>query len=127
MSRVDFGKVYTIEHNVKVKSLGKVNRNSEEALTNQLKLVWANTLGAIQKSFSEVKGKDPVVDSPSIVSHWHRAYQILLSNGFSDEGAREVLKTELQLRQSQHINDNPHNRSEQADGNDSSDNDSDDE
>ena len=36
MSRIDFGKVYTIEHNVKVRSMGKVNRASEGALLYQL-------------------------------------------------------------------------------------------
>lgn len=40
MSRIDFAKVYTIQHNVKVRSLGKVNRLSLHLLLYQFKLIW---------------------------------------------------------------------------------------
>lgn len=45
-SRVNFGKVYTIEHNVKVKSWGMVNRDSMQALLFQFRDVWATMFGA---------------------------------------------------------------------------------
>ena len=40
LSRVNFGKVYTIEHSVKVKSFGMVNKDSMVALLYQFKDVW---------------------------------------------------------------------------------------
>lgn len=39
-SRVNFGKVYTIEHNVKVKSFGNVNRDNLYNLKYQFAAVW---------------------------------------------------------------------------------------
>lgn len=40
MSRINFGKVSTIEHNVKVKSFGMVNRDSMRDLLYQFREVW---------------------------------------------------------------------------------------
>ncbi len=40
MSRRGFGHVHTIAHNLKVKSICKVNRNSEEDLVVQFRIVW---------------------------------------------------------------------------------------
>ena len=44
-SRIDFGEVYTIEHNVKVRSLGTVNPSSMQALLYQFESVWQSTFG----------------------------------------------------------------------------------
>ena len=43
MSRLDFGKVHTIQHNIKVKSFGKVNRDSMSAFQHQWANVWRIT------------------------------------------------------------------------------------
>ena len=40
LSRLDYGKVHTIQHNIKVKSFGKVNPKSMYALINQFGNVW---------------------------------------------------------------------------------------
>ena len=42
MSRIDFGKPQTIQHNLKVKSFGKVNRASMQSLSSQFGEVWLN-------------------------------------------------------------------------------------
>lgn len=42
-SRIDFGKVHTIQHNIKVKSYGKVNEKSMQALQKQFNLCWYAT------------------------------------------------------------------------------------
>jgi hypothetical protein len=39
-SRLDYGKVYTIQHNIKVKSFGKVNPRSMNAMVHQFGNVW---------------------------------------------------------------------------------------
>lgn len=39
-SRIDFGKVHTIQHNIKVKSYGKVNDKSLQALIQQFQNCW---------------------------------------------------------------------------------------
>ncbi|KAK4892809.1 hypothetical protein LTR27_008723 [Elasticomyces elasticus] len=40
MSRIDFGKVHTIQHNIKIKPLGMVHPASMDALTSQFFAVW---------------------------------------------------------------------------------------
>lgn len=44
MSRIDYGRFFTIQHNIKVKSLGKVNRDSEENLLGQFMEVFERGL-----------------------------------------------------------------------------------
>lgn len=43
-SRLDFGKVYTVQHNLKVKAFGLVNQRSIEALINQFRIAWSKEL-----------------------------------------------------------------------------------
>jgi len=52
MSRVNFAKVYTIEHNVKVLDFGYVNQNSLPALESQFHAVWFNQSSRRQGSRS---------------------------------------------------------------------------
>ena len=40
MSRIDFGKIYTIQHNIKVKPFGNVHERSRGALFTQFNNVW---------------------------------------------------------------------------------------
>lgn len=44
MNRLDFGKVHTIQHNIKVRSFGKVHPKSMAALLHQFRSVWAEGL-----------------------------------------------------------------------------------
>ena len=46
MSRIDFGKPHTINHNLKVRSFGQVNNKSMPQLLYQFQLVWSNELKA---------------------------------------------------------------------------------
>lgn len=50
-SRIDFGKVHTIQHNIKVKSYGKVNDRSMQALIQQFNNCWyAPSIGTVPTS-----------------------------------------------------------------------------
>jgi hypothetical protein len=98
MSRIDFGKVYTIEHNVKVRSMGKVNRASEAALLYQLKVVWANTMGiSLTRDSDEKKPSTGITESQlsHSVPEWIDAYNTLIASGWTDARARSVLKSNL--------------------------------
>lgn len=44
MSRIDFGKPHTIHHNLKVRSFGKVHRDSFASLKYQFGEVWQSEL-----------------------------------------------------------------------------------
>lgn len=46
-SRVDFGKVHTIQHNLKTKAFGMVAENDREAFTTQFGNVWKKLLGSV--------------------------------------------------------------------------------
>lgn len=102
MSRIDFGKVYTIEHNVKVRSLGKVNRVSLQPLLYQLKVVWASTMGTLSAPDMEQSKKNHSGTSDSYsVFGWIDAYNTLLANGWTDFQARSVLRSNFQSSQHQ--------------------------
>ena len=89
MSRIDFGKVYTIEHNVKVRSLGKINRSSLQPLLYQMRSVWASSMGIAP---AHETGSYSLVD-------WSYAYNTLLSSGWTDARARAVLRSDFQFIQ----------------------------
>ncbi|KAK3050779.1 hypothetical protein LTR09_008145 [Extremus antarcticus] len=58
-SRVDFGKVHTIQHNIKVRAYGKVNEKSLRALVNQFGNVWkATTTSTPVAGPSSSRGQD---------------------------------------------------------------------
>ena len=62
LSRLDYGNVHTIQHNIKVKAFGKVNPKSMFALTNQFGNVWRTLPAPGQASTS----RDVVdVDQPT--------------------------------------------------------------
>ena len=63
VSRLDYGKVHTIQHNIKVKSFGKVNPKSMNALIHQFGNVWSS-LPAIRQPGSSKGASD---GSPAIV------------------------------------------------------------
>ena len=96
MSRIDFGKVYTIEHNVKVCSMGMVNRASESALLYQLKIVWESTMGksTIEEpdEKKDIMGTNRPSSSPSVLE-WIDAYNLLIANAWTEDQALSVLKS----------------------------------
>lgn len=99
LSRIDFGKVYTIEHNVKVKSLGKVNRDSVAALANQFQLVWGRTINPPRPSKSKRSSSGALEPLPEMSEgfssiDWAAGLDVLIANGFSEERARSILKEE---------------------------------
>lgn len=55
-SRIHFGKIYTVEHNIKAKNYGEVHRESVEALMAQFQAVWhdrnSNTASRSQPAVS---------------------------------------------------------------------------
>ncbi|KAF2159660.1 hypothetical protein M409DRAFT_29827 [Zasmidium cellare ATCC 36951] len=50
MSRLDFGKVHTIQHNIKVRPFGMVHPDSKTALYEQFQNVWSNTATIVPAS-----------------------------------------------------------------------------
>ncbi|KAK3712227.1 hypothetical protein LTR37_009089 [Vermiconidia calcicola] len=104
MSRIHFAKVYTIEHNVKVKSFGRVNRNSMQPLLYQFRTVWERTakggrpIDTKQKSQRDVM---PEEAASAITADLARAYDILIANGYSEERARAVLSGGTRSHQEQ--------------------------
>ena len=62
-SRLDYGKVYTIQHNIKVKSFGKVHPKSMNALVHQFGNVWNS-----QPVLGYIGIQDPQVDVSSVGS-----------------------------------------------------------
>ena len=96
-SRIDFGKLYTIEHKAKVRSLGKVNRDSEHALVYQFEIVWARTMRAnatasVTPSSSRALTSIPEAVGTHRVVDWALALALLIKNGWPEERARAVLK-----------------------------------
>lgn len=88
LSRVDFGKVYTVEHNVKVRSLGKLNRDSVEPFLEHMESVSSR----LTASWS-TRG------AASYSADWTLAHSILLNNGWSDARARAILKSDAEADQ----------------------------
>lgn len=100
LSRVDFGKAYCIEHNVKVRSFGKVNAASIATLSYQFRRVWAGTL---KESISQTPVKTSKVvraettettKAPQPPDPMH-AYHTLLASGYSPDVIRSMLRTEF--------------------------------
>lgn len=64
MSRIDFGKVHTIQHNIKVRPFGNVHPSSMAALEAQFASVWSNTPAPASASGGE-KSSYPVARASS--------------------------------------------------------------
>lgn len=57
MSRIDFAKVHTIQHNIKVKPYGTVHQHSEEPLLSQFGNVWQPHLTASRRPDATTTGQ----------------------------------------------------------------------
>lgn len=87
MSRVNFGKHYTIEHKAKVKSLGKVNRDSLQPLLSQTMAIWTSTAGPPRQQIATIQRSGSALTEVE----WVQAFQALVGAGFSEERARAML------------------------------------
>lgn len=85
MSRLNLGKLYTIEHYVKVRSFGHVHPSSMQPLTSQFQKVWAGNMGFdhIQTSTSAASSKHDSVISPMV-------------SGRTDAETLHIARTELE-------------------------------
>ena len=97
MSRIDFGKPHTIHHNLKVRSFGKVNRDSRTHLIYQFDAVWdrgQNSQGIqrkLQAGNMPLHKKEP--DMLKLDGDiWKDAYNSLIAMGYSHDQANEFLK-----------------------------------
>jgi len=127
LSRVDFGKVYTIEHNVKVRSLGQVSRDSVQALQYQFDSVWASS-GRPHDGLATLATSPlpTVTERPAAVAllDWAQAFGILMANNLTEDQARSVLKPDpreqknasTSVRTPPRENDVNHHNYEEAEG-----------
>ena len=96
MSRIDFGKIYTIEHNTKVRSLGKINRSSDQPFLYQFKKVWESAYRSGSSSDSPQmptmahSSKSKPAEAAS-ASSLIPPLELLIRGGYSEEQARELL------------------------------------
>jgi hypothetical protein len=95
MSRINFGKLYTIEHNTKVKAFGIVNSSCLTALRENLRKVYGSSLSSPRTTHStkakpdedEDKGQrlNPPGGSPSTsITRPLPPFEMLRKAGFSD-------------------------------------------
>lgn len=92
MSRINFGAVYTIQHNIKVKPYGQVHESSRENLLMQFLSVWNRQLHTADptepvKSKTASSGQkvlDPELENAAI--------RRLMATGLSELEARESLR-----------------------------------
>lgn len=74
MSRLDFGKVFTIDFTVKVKSIGMVNRASVKDLLYQFRNVWKSSIKPIDtKDLPSDNGED--ISNEGMPSKLRSAYR----------------------------------------------------
>ncbi|KAK6442490.1 hypothetical protein LTR95_001284 [Oleoguttula sp. CCFEE 5521] len=100
MSRIDFGKVHTVEHNVKVKSFGNVHEMSRTDLERQFDSVWRKDPIVRVPQEPSVSGLSDI--SPEALRRWSVA---LLEKGYTKEQVRARLLTMLHERSAVTDND----------------------
>lgn len=95
MSRLNFGAIYTIQHNIKVKPYGMVHQNSRSDLLRQFVSVWqpqqpmstSPQPGASQTNAKRQGTLDPRLEAAAI--------QRLIDSGMTEDEARERLRINL--------------------------------
>lgn len=88
MSRINYGKLYTVEHNVKVRNVGTIHPGSKRAFISQFRQVWENTINA------QVEERD----QPRTYSK-EELIQALVGRGYSREEATSILEQRGQPQQ----------------------------
>ncbi|KAK4544654.1 hypothetical protein LTR36_003903, partial [Oleoguttula mirabilis] len=102
-ARVNFGKIYTIEQNVRVRPFGKVHRDSIQALVYQFNEVWSSSTSSERSATTRPSSTPPAVvkHSPSSAgsevnptpsSQHMLAYAALKSQGWASADALAVLR-----------------------------------
>lgn len=101
-SRIHFGKVYSIEHNVKVRSFGKVNAQSMTALLYQFRAVWERNFGG-QGSQLQISTPQGIQTATVETSHSSQQADLtgmlnrLIAEGHTTEQIKQVLSVGFQL------------------------------
>ena len=99
MSRIDFGKVSTIQHNIKVKPFGMVTTETLGALVNQFKNVWLRQIEGPRAgpSTKQQGGKAPTTEALVGVLDPRAAslIQTLVEKGYTPENARALVAQKL--------------------------------
>lgn len=91
LSRVDFGRSYTIQHNSRVKSFGMVNRDSMAHLVSQ----WRNVMMEDARHASPVKLAERRGTTASTSSQYRRAYNDLVKMGWIHDEVVKFLEPTL--------------------------------
>ncbi|KAF2159651.1 hypothetical protein M409DRAFT_29818 [Zasmidium cellare ATCC 36951] len=95
MSRINYGKVYTVEHNVKVRSLGTVSGRTLQALLYQFKYVWdygtsgrRGSVGRSEQDSSSGSRMRPISEQ----TDYNAAIRYFMSKGLTKEQAEATVK-----------------------------------
>ena len=95
-SRINYGKVYTVEHNIKVHSVGMVNREALLALLGQFQQVWASSIGVPRGPLAPVREGQAESYAVAPQAGTKAAYAVLLKGlieyGYSQEQAVGILE-----------------------------------
>lgn len=112
-SRLNYGKVYTVEHNIKVRNIGMVNRDSERALAHQFSQVWRGNIGSRRDSVAEAKSDAETSQRQQQVA--------LMSRGYSQQQAAQMLGAKgKQAERAQHSDDDEEESEEEEEDEESS-------
>jgi hypothetical protein len=150
MSRLDYGEINTIQHNVRVKAFGQVHPDSMNALFRHFDNVWSDGRKASRASTSKVTFPQPEPVNrggsasagsrqPSAASQQHNggskeeilqnqarmAIEKLIAKGYTAEQAMKALRTAYARRQQ--VNEHADDDSNDEDDDDDDSNDEDDE
>lgn len=98
MSRIDFGRVFNIEHNAKVRSFGKVHTASQANLMYQFRTVWTSNMG--DYGLYERPQTIPNFQTDTLQASGHHlfvdlaeAHDILAESGWPEDRINMVLRT----------------------------------
>nr|OQO30905.1 hypothetical protein B0A51_03188 [Rachicladosporium sp. CCFEE 5018] len=87
MSRIDFGKVHTVVHNIKAQSFGQVNRQSMDSLVHQFQEVWQHQ----SPTSRGTTGSTAAVSAQGAEESARVALHKLKARGYTQQEARALL------------------------------------
>ena len=120
VSRIDYGSIYTISHDIKVRPLGVVAEQSMVALSQQFRRVWAAQVQGVDIELTpDAQRTDNKV---SLQTRIRAAVSGLKQVGYTDEEAAQLVRRRL-ASQSQQSQQEASNDSGSNEGDDSSDED----
>lgn len=98
LSRLDFARPHPIDHRVKVKSFGKVNRDSEGNLLTQWRAVILSdslTAALHRAPMPVMPQAGPLNRQLSTHDAVQSAYEVLISKGWTHQEATQVLRSKI--------------------------------